>query len=849
MVIMGRAAELSRVTAGADPLLLVSGDLGTGKTALLEHAVRAAADAGTRVLRAVGSEAESALPCAGLHQLLRQSPALPFAAGIALLEALTAMQPVLVAVDDAQWLDRASLDALAFAGRRLSGTRVTIVLAHSGEPPVPGFPTVALGPLDPRAAGELLDSQPSAPTGPARSELLAQAAGNPLALIEFAGTPYVRAPGPLPVAARWHRHFAPLIDALPARTREALLLSIAGDAGPAGPVWAQHPLARSVVYHGASPRARRAAHTTFAATPGLAPDRRAWHLAAASPGPDAAVSADLERTADTARRRGGHAAMAEALHRAADLAETTEERVRLLVRAAQTAVFTGDLARVESLADAVRAQTDDPHLLALAELQVGRLAGMTNRHAVVFERLTRAAVPLLTADPAVAGDLLAAATAVRYQSGDDEQGRRLRTLLSALPGDPSRPSLHAWLTALCDPHPDGGRGDLLAAVLGPGEEGGARPESLSASAVMAWLLDETPLAVRLFDEAAQHPPAHGSPVDCLGGAAPYAYLERGRWQQALDICDRITTTGGALGLDHAVAGAAAAGATVLALRGHTGRARARVAGALALIDPLESRAVAVSARRALGSAATADGDFGTAWEQFRGAFTADGSPVHYHASLPLLADLAAAAAHTGHHDDAVRIVERSAPRMDSPRLRAILHRARGLLARPDHAEAHLRAALADPAVRHWPFEYAQATLDLAAWLRRRRRIVESRTSLAEAVALFDRLGAAPWSDRTRAEARAAGMAADRIPGGGPETGDAADVTGGRAAVGAALAALTPQQREVVLLAGRGLTNREIGERLHLSPRTVGSHLYRSFPRLGITTRVQLRLLALPEPLG
>ncbi|WP_051800029.1 LuxR family transcriptional regulator [Catenuloplanes japonicus] len=837
-MIIGRAAELHRLTAGADPLLLLAGDLGSGRTTMLEHAIGAAQDAGSRVLRAVGSEAESALPHAALHQLLRQplsSPAAdPFAAGLALLDALTLLEPALVAVDDAQWIDRASLDALAFAGRRLSGTRVRIVIAYTGEPPVQGFPTVTLGPLDPRAAAQLLDSQPSAPTGPDRSEILAQADGNPLALIEFAGTPAALALGPLPVSERWHRHFAPRAAELTTRERETLLLAYASGE-KTGPAWAHHPLARSAIYHGAAPEARRAAHATVAATPGLDPDRRARQLAAASPGPDATVSAALERTADLTHRRGGHAAAALALQHAARLAPAPEERVRLLLRAAQAAVATGDLAWVESLADAVRVQTGDPHLLAQAALQVGMLAGMTNRHPVVFERLVRAAVPLLGLDPVVAGDLLAAATVVRYQSGDDEQGRRLQALLSALPDAPSRAGLRAWLTALCDPHPVSGRGDLLAAVHGPGEDGCALPESLSSSAVMAWLLDETSVAVRLFDEAAQNPPAHGSPVDCLGGAAPYAYLERGRWQQALDTCDLITTTGSALGLDHAVAKAAVAEATVLALRGRTAQARARTADALALIDPLESRAVAVSARRALGTAAIADGDFGSAWEQLRGAFTADGSPVHYHASFPLLADLAAAATHTGNDDEARRIVERNARSMDSPRLQAILHRARGLLAGPEQAETHLRAALADPAVRHWPFEYAQSTLDLAVWLRRRRRITESRTALTEALDLFDRLGAAPWSDRTRAEARAAGLTTDRVHPGGP--------TGGHgAAAGEALTTLTPQQREVVRLAARGLTNREIGERLYLSPRTVGSHLYRSFPKLGITTRVELRLM-------
>lgn len=157
----------------------------------------------------------------------------------------------------------------------------------------------------------------------------------------------------------------------------------------------------------------------------------------------------------------------------------------------------------------------------------------------------------------------------------------------------------------------------------------------------------------------------------------------------------------------------------------------------------------------------------------------------------------------------------------SPRLRALISRARGLLAGPEDAEPHFRTALADPVLEHWPFERAQTLLDLAEWLRRRRRIAEARAPLNEALETFRRLGARPWIERARAESRAAGL----------------DV-----AVTApdALAELSPQQQQIVRLAARGLTNREIGENLFLSPRTVGSHLYRSFPKLGVTARSQLR---------
>jgi DNA-binding CsgD family transcriptional regulator/uncharacterized protein YciW len=280
-----------------------------------------------------------------------------------------------------------------------------------------------------------------------------------------------------------------------------------------------------------------------------------------------------------------------------------------------------------------------------------------------------------------------------------------------------------------------------------------------------------------------------------------------------------------------VACAAAVDATVLAYQGDTAAARARVEDVLALIDPVESRSVSVYALRALGAAAIADGAYETAYDQLRGVFTADGTPVHYHASYPALADLAAAAARGGRSAEAAVIVERSARALAdsaSPRLCALVSRARALLANPEDAEPHFRAALADPGLERWPFERAQTLLDLAEWLRRRRRVTEARGPLAEALRTFRRLGARPWIERAGSEARAAGL---------DVTDPAPD----------ALARLSPQQQQIIRLAARGLTNREIGERLFLSPRTVGSHLYRSFPKLGVAARSQLRDLVEDVP--
>lgn len=449
---------------------------------------------------------------------------------------------------------------------------------------------------------------------------------------------------------------------------------------------------------------------------------------------------------------------------------------------------------------------------------------------MVFSRLADAAEQLTPAQPAAALDLLSGAAVVSLYSGEDAQRHRVQDLLRSLPEDASHTGVRTWVRAVADPFAD--RAELLRLLPQLTAEARTRPERLTTVGILAWLLDETPQAVRAFDEAFDRWESQGALPEGLGGAVAWAYVERGRWDQARAACARTAEVGRAAGLDHAVACAAAVDATVLALQGDTAAARARAEEALALIDPLESRSVHVYARRALGAGAVATGAYEAAYDQLRMAFTAVGAPVHHHASYPALADLAAAAVRCGRRAEAAAIVERAARALAddaSPRLRALISRARGLLADPEDAEPHFRAALADPVPARWPFEYAQTLLDLAEWLRRRRRVAEARGPLTEALETFRRLGAHPWSERARAESRAAGL---------DVTDPAPD----------ALAELSPQQRQIVQLAARGLTNREIGEKLFLSPRTVGSHLYRSFPKLGITARAQLRDL-IEGPIG
>ncbi|MFI1380337.1 AAA family ATPase [Embleya sp. NPDC020886] len=906
--IVGRDAELARVFRAVDRapdgerLLVLTGDPGMGKSVLLDAAARRARAAGVRVLRAEGSRAEASLAFSGLHQLLRPVPdrvdrlperqraalggALgrepatrapdPMLVGVALLTLVSDLgdeRPLLLVLDDAQWLDRASADALAFAARRMEAEPVTVLVGVRSGDPLPGFehtrPPLDLGPLDTAVAGRLLDRQPQRPTGRVRARILDQAQGNPLGLVELAGaaaafgTESQTPAGPLPLSEHLERIFADRLTGLPASTSHALLLLAAMDTSDTAAVasaglpgaedtaWRpaeevglvrrsgghlrfRHSLMRSAVYHAATFDARHAAHLALAEMLRDEPDRRAWHLASASPGPDALVSAALEQTADRARRRGGYAAAAQALQRAADLTPRRADSARLLVAAAEAAVLTGDIAWVEELAAAARERTDDTTLSASVALSAGRLAALTTRHTVVFARLTHAADRWATEQPAAALDLLAAAAVVHFYSGRDAQRQEIRRILGRIPPDVPDARLRGWIGAVSDPFH--ARAELVALLPRLLDDARRRPDRLAAVAIMAWVLDETPLAVRVFDEALDRWPAHGPLPESLGGAAAWAYLEQGRWERARTACAQMTAVASAVGLDHAMACAAAIDAVVSALQGDVTTARARADDALTLIDPLESRSVFVYARRALGAAAAAEGAYEIAYEQLRPVFTADGEPVHYHASYPALADLAAAAVRSGHRADAASIVERSARRLGddaSPRLTALIARARALLADPEDAEPYFRAALADPDLEHWPFERAQTLLDRAEWLRRRRRIAEARPLLTTALETFRRLGARPWVERAEGESRAAGL---------DVTDTAPD----------ALAELSPQQQQIIRLAARGLTNREIGEKLFLSPRTVSSHLYRSFPKLGITARSQLRDLIegpLPAPSG
>jgi DNA-binding CsgD family transcriptional regulator len=907
--IIGREAGLARLRGLVDPVpqasqvLLVIGEAGMGKTVLLADAAQRARSAGTRVLSVTGRESESKLAFAGLHQLLR--PVLPRAAGLpgrqaeallgalglaadpvapdplltgvavlTLLSDLSERSAVLVVADDAHWLDRSSLDALAFAGSRLDAERVVVLLGARGQAPPSGFdrgfPELHLEPLSAADADRLLDGQPRPPRGRARAQVLAQAGGNPMALIELAkviaADPAASrrwAAEPLPLSDRLRAVITSRFAALPEQAQAALLLAAVADgadlsaaasrgAGPDARALApaeqlglvkvdrtglqfSHPLVRSAIYHSAPFAQRAAAHRQLAEALHGQPDRRAWHLAAAALHPDEHVASLLEATATQAQHRGGAAAAALAMERAAELSPDRADQARRLVAAASAAVPTGQGDWVQDLATRALAVTADPELRMTARHDAGWALAWSGQRTAALSALISVAEEASRDLPALAWDALSSAATVAYQSGlpasREAVSRTLDLLERQGPPPPGRGpridvnALKLWIRASTDPI--GGRSQLLPylrkIVGSPLEE-----PSLWGTGSAAWILDESDLAVRLLQDAMHRLRAPGVRGTSGGGLTVlgWAYIDTGRWDEALEVAAEAAGMAEANHMEIVAASADVITATVLAMRADAGAARRHVARALATVDPAECGLVAARARRALGVAALADGSYLLAFTQLRGLFNEDGAPLHNYASYLGVADLAAAAVRADRRMEGCDVISRALSHLNgmaSPRLEQLIARARGILADPAKSGAYFDKALSDPAGDQWPFERAQLRLDHAEWLRRRRRINDAKPVLTQALGTFRRLRARWWAQRAEAELRASGVTV-------------ADAPGERDA----LWELTPQQRQIVRLASDGLTNHQIGDRLFLSPRTVSSHLYRSYPKLGVAGRHQLR---------
>ncbi|WP_433513178.1 helix-turn-helix transcriptional regulator [Nonomuraea sp. CA-143628] len=896
---------LAGLADGGSGALIIRGEPGIGKTALLEHA-RDNAE-GIRLLRANGVETEAELPFAGLHQLLQpvmhrlkelprtQAVALRgamglgpasgdrFLVGLAVLTLLADCGPVLCLIDDAQWLDRSSADALIFASRRLNVEAVVLLFAARDDwPALAGLDELPLTGLDPAAAEALLRERAPGLSSQLRERIMSEAFGNPLALIEFAKTAEVADPqgfgGPraaLPVTRKLHETFHRQVDALPEAVRRLLLLAAADDTGDLelvlraadlilrsadladGPAEAEralesaetaglvridggllafrHPLVRLAVYQGASFIRRCAAHRALAdvlLTYGDAADRRVWHLALAATRSDDAIGAALEGVAHRAGGRAGYATAAAAYERAAHLTADRHLRGLRLSYAAEAAVHSGQLGQARDLARRAESLTHDP----------AQLAGLARvRAAVEFEQgfpsdagevLVKSAESIERSDPERAALMLA--YAIRNFSFSGEAGRahdaaeRL-SHIDVPPGSGLAPLVRA-MRAMAGLLAGGGDvGPPIHELVAAAHRLPAhRPAERLLAASLALVTAQDTIALELAEPVAEHARTHG-----MVGILPHALeiiaeaqLIGGRHLDALTIATEGYDLGRDIGQLHRFAHLGGVLAWLAAISGDHERCR-----------PLAETGIrygsdhGVVAAGALGAWALGLLELGMGRAAHAvGHLEAVRHPI---VAVWCAADLIEA----GVRANRTEVAERSLRTLmewtrsvRQPWVSAMELRCRAMTASGGAAGEYFEAAIEVHERCAQPYQHARTCLAYGEWLRRRRSRARAGIQLRTALRIFTDLGARPWADRARAELDATGE---------PRLGYGTEA--------ASPHLLTPQELQVVRLAAAGLSNRDIAGRLFLSPKTVAQHLYKAYPKLGVTSRTQLDHLDLGTP--
>lgn len=805
---------------------------------------------------------------------------------LTLLGHLARTSPVLLAVDDIQDCDRDSMDVLFFVTRRLTGQAVTVMFTARGEARPPWAPAdlavLCLGPLSRGAAARLLDAQPGAPTGRARLELFRRAEGNPLAIIELSRAAAGSRTGPSPTgteplgAARIQQMFAARLRELPESTQRALLYAAASRQEELATVmaalgthdlrvWApaeeadlititdnrlafRNPLIRTAAFQWQAAKLRQRAHRDLAATNGHHLLHRARHLAAAAIGPDESVAAALEEGASHAEQSGECFAVAEALEMAARLSPLDHDRARRLAKALTAASDAGDPEWVCDLYVRFTRVNRDPELMCVAACAMSGALSLLSFHQEAFDLLLGVARHTPPADATTAFMVAVVATGIACRSGLPEHRLQLPLLRDqaaraaqtekdrsgqagrAFP-ELARPDVRASLEALVstgiDPAAHAGGALRGLTIPRPGTpDGPGRLTRLLATASVAYYADEPDLCAEQFRQA----DALFRSQEILGPRAwtlptqVDTLLSVGRWTEAETLIEE--------GLAHAAVhrwtrtemDLEALRATLSALRGESepGTRFTGLNRRSASLD--ENRATHARILRARGLTAMALGDGDSAFRHLRALFADDCSPLDSFLSPRCTAELAAAAQRTGRQREAARVLKDVRQRQGerpTTRMTLLMHHAAALVDEDADPEHHFRLALVNPEADKWPLERAQARLHYAIWLRRRRRPLEARTQLTAVLEVASRLGARHLATSARGELRASGVA---------DTPASTDQ----------VAALTAQQQQIVRLAAYGLSNREIGERLFLSPRTVGSHLYNVYPKLGISSRHQLR---------
>lgn len=901
MALFGRGPEIGVLAALIDGVragggaVLVRGAPGIGKSALLAEAAVRASAVGCTVVHVLGDQAGTSVPYAGLAQLAHSFGTTPgtlaepqrsalataldwreapvpdvFIVGLAVLNLVAesaARAPVLLIADDVQWLDDPTITVLAFMARRIRTEPILIIGAardgYRSWLSADELTTLALPPLSQADAESLLDVlAPDLPAG-VRRQVLVEAAGNPLALTELsraAGPGLAAGAGRLPVTERLERAFTDRLTTLPEPARVLLRMAAVNDspaladiiaaarawAGiPIGPgdidpaisamlvdvvgaeVRFRHPLMRSAIHQSMTAADRRAAHAALAQVlPADQEDRRIRHRAAATTLPDESVAAELADAAGRAARRGGVAAAVDALTRAAALSEDPRARTERLLRAADFAVELEQRdTMVRLLDEAARSGLSAQQQVKVAWLRGSFDEGLRQQASNATTLTALAEEVAADGDVTLAVRILWSAAQLCFWSEPGQPVRQLvLTAAEKLPLD----ELDPWLLAILAYVAPVERGATVIARVGRlvprADDGGRAYRMLSTAALLCGAFDLS----RGFSAAAATALRAQGRLGLLSrvlGAEAWSAIVAGDLGAAIVACDESRRLARETSQQLMYALMCATAGKLAALRGETGSALVLAEEAEELGLPVGARPVLATALMARGLAALGDGRFDQAYGHFRRLHDPADPAFQLALRLTTLGDLVDAAAHSGRIEDVRPVVAELAATAEvtpAPALHADLRLVRAMLAPPEAAEALFEAALrAD--LTAWPLIRSRTQLVYGEWLRRHRRALESRDHLRAARDMFDALGAIPWSERARRELRAAGeVSRRRVP-------DARDQ-------------LTPHELQIAQLAAEGLTNREIGQRLYLSHRTVSSHLHRIFPKLGVASRSELRTM-------
>jgi DNA-binding CsgD family transcriptional regulator len=884
------------IRAGGSRALVMHGEAGVGKTQLLEDLI--SRSAGMRVERARGVQAEMELAFAGLHQLCApmqdlikrlpgpQRDAIATAFGLSkgdppdlFLVALAALgllaeaaheHPLLCVVDDGQWLDRASLQALAFVGRRLVAESVGLIIAARDAPELPvltGMSQLMVSGLPAADARELLRSVYHGPLDqPIMDRIVSEAQGNPLALLELprgltsaelAGGFGLLEAGTIP--ARIEESYRRQLDRLDGDVRQVMLVAAIEPVGDpvlvrraaerlgisvtaamlaaaaefvrfGADVRFRHPLVRSAIFRAASPAERRSAHLALAEVtdPERDPDRRAWHRAQAARGPDEGVAADLERSAGRAQARGGLAAAAALLAEAAWLSPDSGRRADRSLAAAQTEIRTGGFDAAQDLLAIAEAQPLSDLQRARADLMRAQLAFVTNRGSDAPPLLLAAAGRLEAIDVDLSRatylDALSAAIfAGRLATPAGDMLSVARAASKAPPPQVPRAS-DLLLEGTAAFHNDGyaaGVPMLRQALseFGAGMSAGEELNRLwmaTTTAIRLWDPDRwDALSVRHVQLARET--GELTELQLALTLRAYVLLFAGDLAAAASLTDEIQTikeaTGGNLA-PYAAMGLAA-------FRGDEARVAAVVE---ATKEDVTRRGEGVGITFAEWANAVLNNGLGRYPDALAAAQRATAYQEDQGTVIWPSVELIEAAVRSGAPEAAAQTYHRYAAMTSASGTDWALGlqaRSHALLSTSGAAGHHYRKAIAHLERTRFRVDLARAHLLYGEWLRRQGRRGDARSELHSAYEAFAAMGMAAFAARAARELEAAGVSVRKRTVDTPTE-------------------LTPQEVQIARMVREGLTNPEIAARLFISPRTVEWHLSKIFGKLQITSRRQLR---------